>query len=72
MLQGHCTAIPTRFITVMVSITERKCYENSDYLLFGTQGYDTFGPFKLVGGLAKGHPTQDEISASVKFYQELA
>ena len=23
---------------------------------FGCKGYDTFGPFKLVGGIAKGHP----------------
>lgn len=35
------------------------------------QGFDTFGPFKLVGGLAKGHPTKDETEAAVRFYQEL-
>ena len=23
---------------------------------YGCKGYDTFGPFKLMGGLAKGHP----------------
>ena len=27
---------------------------------------------ELVGGLAKGHPTEEEVSAAVKFYQELA
>ena len=35
------------------------------------QGYDTFGPFKLVGGIAKGHPTQEEIAGAVAFYQGL-
>ncbi len=25
---------------------------------FGCKGYDTFGPFKLVGGLAKGRPDE--------------
>ena len=25
---------------------------------FGCKGYDTFGPFKLVGGIAKGHPNR--------------
>ena len=35
------------------------------------QGYDTFGPFKLVGGIAKGHPTVDEIQKVVKFYKNL-
>lgn len=27
-------------------------------------GFDTFGPFKLFGGIAKGHPSQDEIEAA--------
>lgn len=38
---------------------------------YGCLGYDTFGPFKLVGGLAKGHPTEDEIAGAVRFYGEL-
>ena len=35
------------------------------------QGFDTYGPFKLVGGIAKGHPTEDEISGAVSFYEGL-
>jgi len=35
------------------------------------QGYDTFGPFKLVGGVSKGHPTDKEISDCVDFYKNL-
>lgn len=35
------------------------------------QGFDTFGPFKLVGGLAKGHPTEEEIRNAVTFYEGL-
>lgn len=34
-------------------------------------GFDTFGPFKLVGGLQKGHPTEEEIQGAVTFYTEL-
>ena len=34
-------------------------------------GYDTFGPFKLVGGIAKGHPTEEEVAGALKFYQNL-
>ncbi|MGI6337075.1 MAG: flavodoxin domain-containing protein [Eubacteriales bacterium] len=34
-------------------------------------GFDTFGPFKLVGGIAKGHPTAEEIAGAVNFYQAL-
>lgn len=31
-------------------------------------GWDTFGPFKLVGGIAKGHPNQEEIDAAKNFF----
>lgn len=27
---------------------------------YACKGYDTFGPFKWVGGIAKGHPTDEE------------
>lgn len=36
------------------------------------KGFDTFGPFKLVGGIAKGHPNSDEISGAVEFFNKLA
>ncbi len=39
--------------------------------VYHCQGYDTFGPFKLVGGLAKGHPTDEEIAGAVAFYKGL-
>ncbi len=35
------------------------------------KGFDTYGPFKLVGGIAKGHPDSDEISGAVSFYKSL-
>jgi hypothetical protein len=38
---------------------------------YGCLGFDTFGPFKLVGGIAKGHPTADEIQGALKFYESL-
>lgn len=34
---------------------------------FGCKGYDTFGPFKLVGGIAKGHPDDEDIKNAVEF-----
>ena len=57
------------FLKGIREITKKKhCPELGEY---HCQGFDTFGPFKLVGGIAKGHPTQDEIEAAVRFYQEL-
>ena len=38
---------------------------------YGCLGFDTFGPFKLIGGLKKGHPTAEEIRGAVDFYRGL-
>ena len=38
---------------------------------FGCLGLDTFGPFKLVGGIAKGHPTEVDLHNAVSFYNKL-
>jgi len=57
------------FLKGIRAVTQRKnCPEIGE---FRCQGYDTFGPFKLVGGIAKGHPTEDEIRKAVEFYQNL-
>lgn len=36
-----------------------------------SRGYDTYGLFKLVGGLQKGNPTEGEIKRAVDFYKNL-
>ena len=57
------------FLKAMRAIAEKKhCQEIGEYRC---QGFDTFGPFKLVGGIAKGHPTEEEIKGAVAFYQSL-
>lgn len=38
---------------------------------FGCKGYDTFGPFKLVGGIAKGHPNARDLEAACSFFREI-
>lgn len=35
-------------------------------------GYDTFGPFKLIGGIAKGRPNEKDIAEAVQFFRHLA
>lgn len=35
---------------------------------FGCFGFNTFGPFKLIGGIAKGHPDQTDFEDALKFY----
>ena len=48
--------------------TGKGCREIGEYYC---QGFDTFGPFKLIGGIAKGHPTEREIHCAVVFYERL-
>ena len=46
----------------------RNCRELGSYHCFG---FDTFGPFKVIGGIAKGHPDEKEIEGAVTFYRSL-
>ena len=47
---------------------DRKCNERGRYQC---KGYDTYGPFKLVGGIQKGHPNDEELKAAVDFYKSI-
>ncbi len=38
---------------------------------FTCHGYNTFGPFKLVGGTSKGHPDENDLKDAVEFYRRL-
>lgn len=38
---------------------------------YGCRGYNTYGPWKLFGGMNKSHPTENEIQECVNFYEEL-
>lgn len=39
---------------------------------YGCLGFDTFGPFKLIGGIAKGHPDSDDLDGTLAFFDKLA
>ena len=39
---------------------------------YGCFGFDTFGPFKIVGGIKKGHPTDEEICGAVEFFMKIS
>ena len=45
---------------------ERGCRVHGTYCC---RGYDTFGPLKLIGGLNRGCPTDDEIRGAVDYYR---
>ncbi len=35
------------------------------------RGFDTYGPFKLVGGIAKGRPNKEDLAGAVKYVEKL-
>lgn len=54
------------------AITEALRPHNTSVLgEFGCYGFNTFGPFKLIGGIAKGHPDDKDVENVLKFYEEL-
>ena len=57
------------FLDAIRAITARKgCRELGEYRC---RGFDTFGPFRLIGGIAKGHPTAEELAGAAAFYRSL-
>ena len=37
---------------------------------FSCKGFDTYGPFKFIGGISKGHPSQEDAAAAARFLKE--
>jgi len=37
----------------------------------GCRGFDTFGPLKLIGGIAKGRPNDEDVAGAVGFFREI-
>lgn len=38
---------------------------------YGCFGFNTFGPFKLIGGIAKGHPDDEDIKNALSFWKSI-
>ena len=39
---------------------------------FGCRGYDTFGPLRLVGGIARAHPDRQDLENARSFYRKIS
>lgn len=37
---------------------------------FGCLGYDTFGPFKIIGGISKNHPDEKDVNDAKVFLMD--
>lgn len=38
---------------------------------YGCRGYNTYGPWKMIGGMNRKHPSEDEINNAVRFFASL-
>ncbi len=56
------------FNAIAKIVSEKDCKEVGR---FQCKGFDTFGPFKIVGGIQKGHPDEKELREAVAFYKGL-
>ena len=55
------------FLRAIRSVARKKrCRELGKYHCYG---FDTFGPFGKIGGIAKGHPSEKDVSKAVEFYR---
>ena len=53
--------------------TLRKKTEQSGKIcmgIFGCKGFDTFGPLKLIGGLNKNRPNEDDFKNAIDFFEK--
>lgn len=54
------------------AIASAVCEKNARVLgEYGCRGFDTFGPFKLIGGVSKGHPDANELQKAKEFLKGL-
>lgn len=54
--------------TAKAIAADKNCTARSVYFC---KGFDTFGPFKFIGGIAKGHPNSAEIAGAVEFFERI-
>lgn len=38
---------------------------------YACPGWDTFGPFQFIGGIAKGHPDEKDIREGIAFFENI-
>ena len=38
---------------------------------YGCKGYNTYGPWKLIGGMNKNHPDKEELDGAVRFFESI-
>ncbi|MQY36863.1 hypothetical protein SRB17_48650 [Streptomyces sp. RB17] len=63
------SGLPAPRFGPMVRLLEYKGFEVAD--TFSCRGFDTWAPFKLVGGIRKGRPDITDLAAARAFAEKL-
>lgn len=64
-----CGSPRKNYFDAIGAIAKEKNCKNIGH--YSCLGFDTYGPFKFIGGIAKGHPTDQEIQGAIDFYKSL-
>ena len=64
-----CARVSDRFTEIIKDAARRK----GAVILgeYGCRGFNTYGPWKLIGGMNKGHPSAEELQEAVGFFESL-
>lgn len=64
-----CARVSNRFTeTVKAAARKKGAVILGEY---GCRGFNTYGPWKLMGGMNKGYPDPEEIQGAVEFFASL-
>ena len=64
-----CAKVSNRFTeTIKIAARKKEAVILGEY---GCRGFNTYGPWKIIGGMNKGHPTQEEITEAVRFFESI-
>ena len=64
-----CAKVSSRFTATI----KEKALKKEAIIMgeFGCRGFNTYGPWQLIGGMNKNHPKEDEIQRAFDFYETL-
>ena len=64
-----CAKRNNRFTNTVTAIAKEK--DANIVGEFGCKGYNTYGPLKIIGGMNKNHPDEDDIKNALAFYEHI-
>ena len=64
-----CAKVNNRFTnSIKAAATKKRATVLGEY---GCKGFNTYGPWKVIGGMNKNHPTKNELENCITFFETL-